>query len=305
LRDVKDLAGPVRSARAAGYCAGAALRGLAMVVLLPVLIYSAVLCLIGLGLLVLPTELRLLRQLADGERRRVGRWVAVAAPAGPHVRRTLAAMLGEPATMRDLRWVPGMLFAGLVLGIVGVEAFLLPLAAFADIGLWWLFPADDPIRFVANLPIDSWTSAVVVGAPKLLVSVLFGPQWIVVAAAAASRWLLSPSPLAERVSTWPSSRTGVPLGGTPSWSGIEKLRQRRAPSVFAMTTNTRIRRFHRVMAVTFTVTVVGTAVALAQENPAAWVSYVPLFPLALLFFTGLYLFALPHVARRRERVKTG
>jgi hypothetical protein len=49
------------------------------------------------------------------------------------------------------------------------------------------------------------------------------------------------------------------------------------------------------------VTVIVTAVALAQEEPAVWVSYLPLLPLALMFVTGLFLFALPYTARRRGR----
>ena len=53
------------------------------------------------------------------------------------------------------------------------------------------------------------------------------------------------------------------------------------------------------LAVAFTVTVLATVVALAQEDPIIWVSYLPLLPLALLFFSGLYLFALPYVTRRR------
>jgi hypothetical protein len=51
---------------------------------------------------------------------------------------------------------------------------------------------------------------------------------------------------------------------------------------------------------TFTATVVVTFVALAREDPVVWVSYVPLFPLALLMLTGLYLFALPYVGRWRS-----
>ncbi|MFC0506634.1 hypothetical protein [Micromonospora costi] len=61
-----------------------------------------------------------------------------------------------------------------------------------------------------------------------------------------------------------------------------------------------IRQLHRWLAVTFTVTVVVTFVALAQEEPVLWVSYVPLFPLALLLVTGLYLFVLPYATRRRS-----
>jgi len=40
-------------------------------------------------------------------------------------------------------------------------------------------------------------------------------------------------------------------------------------------------------------------IALAQKWQAAWVGLLALLPLALLLFTGLYLFALPYVTRRR------
>ncbi len=62
-----------------------------------------------------------------------------------------------------------------------------------------------------------------------------------------------------------------------------------------------VRQFHRWTAVAFTASVVATVVALAQEEPVVWVSYVPLLPLAALFLTGLYLFVLPYVTRRRTR----
>ena len=35
-------------------------------------------------------------------------------------------------------------------------------------------------------------------------------------------------------------------------------------------------------------------------TPPPWVTYAPLLPLALLLFTGLYLFAPPYAARRRR-----
>ncbi len=60
-----------------------------------------------------------------------------------------------------------------------------------------------------------------------------------------------------------------------------------------------IRQFHRWVAIAFTLSVIFTFFALQQEKPAMWVSYVPLFPLALLFLTGLYLFALPYAAKWR------
>ncbi|RSM50581.1 hypothetical protein DMB66_43105 [Actinoplanes sp. ATCC 53533] len=66
-----------------------------------------------------------------------------------------------------------------------------------------------------------------------------------------------------------------------------------------MNWNKWVRQIHRWLAVTFTVTVVATFVALAQDDPMVWVSYLPLLPLALLLFSGLYLFVLPYVTRRR------
>lgn len=60
-----------------------------------------------------------------------------------------------------------------------------------------------------------------------------------------------------------------------------------------------IRQLHRWLAITFTMTVIVAFVALAREEPVVWVSYVPLLPLALLLFSGLYLFVLPYATRRR------
>ena len=62
-----------------------------------------------------------------------------------------------------------------------------------------------------------------------------------------------------------------------------------------------IRQIHRWVAIIFTVTVIANFIALAQGVPPPWVTYSPLLPLALLLFTGLYLFVLPYAARRRSR----
>ena len=59
------------------------------------------------------------------------------------------------------------------------------------------------------------------------------------------------------------------------------------------------RQFHRWVSLIFTATVVANFVAMALGTPPAWVVYSPLPPLFLLLFSGLYLFGLPYVARRR------
>ena len=64
--------------------------------------------------------------------------------------------------------------------------------------------------------------------------------------------------------------------------------------------NNRIRLTHRWLSVAFTLTVLANFAAMTQGPPPAWVTYAPLLPLALLLFTGWYLFALPHVTRWRN-----
>jgi hypothetical protein len=36
------------------------------------------------------------------------------------------------------------------------------------------------------------------------------------------------------------------------------------------------------------------------QQPPAWITYSPLVPLALLMFSGLYLFVLPYRSRRQR-----
>jgi hypothetical protein len=66
-----------------------------------------------------------------------------------------------------------------------------------------------------------------------------------------------------------------------------------------------IRQTHRWLSIAFTVTVIANFVALAQGGaPPPWVTYSPLLPLALLLFTGLYLFVLPYVTKWRSGRRT-
>jgi len=67
--------------------------------------------------------------------------------------------------------------------------------------------------------------------------------------------------------------------------------------------STWIRQTHRWLSIIFTVTVIANFVALAQGGgapPPPWITYSPLPPLALLLFSGLYLFVLPYATRWRR-----
>ena len=63
-----------------------------------------------------------------------------------------------------------------------------------------------------------------------------------------------------------------------------------------------VRQTHRWVSIAFTVTVIANFIALARGAgmPPPWITYSPLPPLALLLFTGLYMFVLPYAIRRRS-----
>ncbi|KQV39151.1 MULTISPECIES: hypothetical protein [unclassified Rhizobium] len=66
-----------------------------------------------------------------------------------------------------------------------------------------------------------------------------------------------------------------------------------------MSWNKSIRPAHRWISIIFTLTVAANFATMAFGQPPAWIVYSPLLPLFLLLFSGLYLFALPYMAKRR------
>ena len=61
-----------------------------------------------------------------------------------------------------------------------------------------------------------------------------------------------------------------------------------------------IRQSHRWLSIVFTLTVVANFAFMTQGPPPAWVTYSPLLPLFLMWLSGLYLFALPYLAKWRK-----
>ncbi len=64
-----------------------------------------------------------------------------------------------------------------------------------------------------------------------------------------------------------------------------------------MTLSHTIRQAHRRISMAFTLTVMANFIVMTWRTPPDWITYAPLLPLALLLMSGLYLFALPYVAR--------
>jgi hypothetical protein len=62
--------------------------------------------------------------------------------------------------------------------------------------------------------------------------------------------------------------------------------------------NAWIRSTHRWVSIAFVAVVIAIFATLGLgKQPAQWVYYAPLLPLAFLALTGLYMFVLPYVAK--------
>ncbi|MFK4151325.1 sensor histidine kinase [Streptomyces fungicidicus] len=162
----------------------AALRGLALaLVSLP----GAVLCFvlsavsialipIGVGIVTTPYVLTGVRAYANWRRVLAAEWGGVRIPpsyrplpkdANPWGR--TFGMLGDPATWRDLRWLPADMTAGFVTALLPPVLLLYPLEGFAlAVGLWRVMPDGYWYGFV---PVSDQTSAL--GAGVLALAVLF------------------------------------------------------------------------------------------------------------------------------------
>ncbi|GHH30953.1 sensor histidine kinase [Streptomyces lanatus] len=154
----------------------AALRGLALALIsLP----GAVLCLvlslvsialipIGVGIVTTPWVLTGVRMFADWRRVLAAEWGGVRIPpayrplpkdANPWSR--TFGMLGDPATWRDLRWLPVDMTAGFVTALLPAVLLLYPLEGFAiAAGLWRVFAdVDGGTYWYGFVPVTDQTSA--------------------------------------------------------------------------------------------------------------------------------------------------
>ncbi|MBE3008459.1 sensor domain-containing protein [Microbispora sp. NEAU-D428] len=107
------------------------------------IVVAGLTCVIGVGLLLVPTVPRVVRSVADRERGRLSRWGPEIAGLGP-ARAGARAALADPAVRRELCWLLVHATLGLFLGVAGVT---LVADAVQDITypLWWrALPAEDP-----------------------------------------------------------------------------------------------------------------------------------------------------------------
>jgi heme A synthase len=73
-----------------------------------------------------------------------------------------------------------------------------------------------------------------------------------------------------------------------------------------MNWNRWVRQSHRWLSIMFTAIVAAIFISMAiGKEPASWVYFLPLLPLALLTLSGLYMFFLPYAAKWRSGRRTG
>lgn len=65
-----------------------------------------------------------------------------------------------------------------------------------------------------------------------------------------------------------------------------------------------MRQSHRWLSIVLTLAIIFNGVAVVMKKYTNWMGLIAVFPLFLLLFTGLYLFALPYVAKWRSGRRT-
>ncbi|GIH62326.1 sensor histidine kinase [Microbispora siamensis] len=128
--------------RAFGHLVGGLSTALPAFAALLWIVVAGLTCVIGVGLLLVPTVPRVVRSVADRERDRLSRWGPEIVGLGPAPAGVRAA-LADPAMRRELRWLLVHGTLGLFLGVAGVTMVA---DAVQDITypLWWrALPAED------------------------------------------------------------------------------------------------------------------------------------------------------------------
>jgi signal transduction histidine kinase len=231
---------------------GTALLAFAVLVWIVVV---ALLCVVGVGLLLAPTVPRVVRVVAARERARLSRWGPEIIGPGPAPAR-LRAALADPAVRRESGWVLAHGTLGLFLGVAAVT---LPINGAQDLTypLWWRFLPPDQ----TSPSLVFWT---VRTSSDALAVALLGVAFVVA--------LLVLSPGMARLQAWPGRRLLAPTADTDLSLRVAQLSATRAAALDAHATE--LRRIERSLhdgtqnrLVAVTVLLGATRRALAR-NPA-------------------------------------
>ncbi|AVT31679.1 histidine kinase [Plantactinospora sp. BC1] len=171
---------------------------------------------VGVGLLLVPSALRVVRAVADRERARLSRWGPEIIGPGP-VPAGARAALRDGAVRRDLAWLLVHATGGFVIGLVGLG---LPLYAVQSLTfpLWfWLLPAEAGGPGLVYWRIEGLLDALAVG--------LTGVGWLAV--------VVGLGPGMARLQAWPGRRLLAPPADTDLSLRVAELTATRAAALDA------------------------------------------------------------------------
>ena len=179
---------------------------------------AALLCLVGIGLLLIPTILGLVRRVAELDRRRlraVGHPVQMPYAELPRgIRAAWRSALHDPTTRRDLTWLATYAVVGFLTGAVVVQLVANGIQALTLPAWWHLVPNGDATLVNGFVPVTTWPGAwlaMAMGAIWLVIAVALNPILLRVQTAPGRRWL-PPDPTLDwstRVAELTATRAGA------------------------------------------------------------------------------------------------
>jgi signal transduction histidine kinase len=173
-------------------------------------------CAVGVGLLLVPSALAVVRAIADRERARLTRWGPEVIGPGP-VPADLRVAVRDTALRRELGWLAVHATGGFAIGLIGLA---MPLYAVQSLTfpLWyWLLPPDSTGPGLMNWRIDGLADALAVG--------LTGVGWLAV--------VVSLGPGMARLQAWPGRRLLAPSVDTDLSLRVAQLTATRAAALDA------------------------------------------------------------------------
>jgi signal transduction histidine kinase len=192
------------------------------------IVLTGLLCVVGVGLLLLPTIPRVVRAVAQRERGRLSRWGPEIIDAEP-VPADFRTAIRVPTVRRELGWVACHATAGFFAGLLGLTLVFYPVSN-GTFPLWWymLDPSDayDTLRL---LPVRDIGDAFLVS--------LIGLGWLVVDVPLI--------PFIARLQAWPGRTLLAPPPGTDLALRVAHLTATRAAALDAHTTE--LRRIERAL----------------------------------------------------------
>ncbi|MFC6706941.1 sensor histidine kinase [Flexivirga alba] len=185
-----------RSAVAFKWLVTGLLIGLLAICVLAIVVLTGLLCIVGVGLLLIPAMLGLVRRVAELERRRLrvsGHPVQMPYDALPRgVREAWRTAVHDSTSRRDLKWLASYAVVGTFVGGVALQVVANAVQALTFPAWWRLVPSGDATLVNGLVSVSTWKgawAAMAMGAVWLILAVALNPMLLRMQSAPGLRWL--------------------------------------------------------------------------------------------------------------------